>query len=169
MATGGTSSEHFPCSQWTWVLTWESTKASHTWALPTKGCASKQEEEPRSSHQDTQQRWKALECQRWEWAKQKKSTSNLCPAMLGEAAAWHATGQRQPQLRTVSSKGHVLSFPTGHLQPRTKTQRGRWAGQPLQSSWVGERRVGQRELRRQSSKCLLQNTVQACQMFPNVL
>lgn len=28
--------------QWTWVLTWESTKASPTWALPTKGCASKQ-------------------------------------------------------------------------------------------------------------------------------
>lgn len=154
--------------QWTWVLTGESTKASPTWASPTKGCPSKQEE-PCSSHQDTQQRWKALECQRWEWGKQKKSTSKLCPAMLGEAAAGHATRQRQPQLRTVSPGGQDVSFPKGHLQSQTKTQRGRWAGQPLQSSQVGEGRVGQRELRRQSSKCLLQNTVQARQMFPNVL
>lgn len=57
--------------------------------------------------------------------------------MLGEAAAGHANGQRQPQLRTVSPEGQDLSFPKGHLQSQTKTQRGRRAGHYFRAhGWV---------------------------------
>lgn len=99
--------------QWTW----ESTKASPTQALPTNGCPSKQEE-PCSSHQDTQQRWKALECQRWEWGKQEKSTPKLCPAMLGEAAV--PTGRDNPSSGLPLLRGKISHFRKGICNHKPK-------------------------------------------------
>lgn len=54
--------------------------------------------------------------------------------------AWRgccANGQRQPQLRTASPEGQDLSFPKGHLQSQTKTQRGCRAGHHFRAhGWV---------------------------------